>query len=112
MNPAKLRIQLSHSEQFLLQLMKELRYGKIEGLAICDGEPVIEPTTKVLRDVKLFSDPEKTLIIPDRDYRDKVQVTEMLRQFHRLHYGIVETLEVHNGLPFRMQIVQMIRAVV
>ncbi len=102
-------LTLSHSERYLLQLMQEIHYGRIEGLAIRDGEPVIEPSTKVLRDVKLDLQAKRNPIFTDRDYRDKAQVMEMLHQFRRLGDGVVQTLEVHNGLPFRMQIVETVR---
>lgn len=103
------QVSLSHSERYLLQLMQEIHYGRIEGLVIRGGEPVIEQNTKVLKDIKLDLRANRRPIIVDRDYQDKAQVMEMLRQFHRLGDGVVQTLEVHNGLPFRMQIVETVR---
>lgn len=109
MNESGSRTSLSHSEQTLLQLMQEIHYGRIEGLVVRGGEPVIEPNTKVLKDIKLDLNAKRRPIIIDRDYQDKAQVMEMLRQFRRLGDGVVQLLEVHNGLPFRMQIVETVR---
>jgi hypothetical protein len=89
--------------------MQEIHYGRIEGLAVRDGEPVIEPNTKVLRDVKLGPQAKRRPVLIDRDYQDKPQVADMLRQFRRLGDGVVQCLEVHDGLPFRMQIVETVR---
>lgn len=109
MSAPKPRTSLSHNERHLLQLMQEIHYGRIENLAVRDGEPVIAPSTKVLRDVKFGPEIGKRPIIVGRDYRDKAQIMEMLQQFRRLGDGVVQTLEVHNGLPFRMQIVETVR---
>lgn len=102
-------LHITESQQTLLQLMQEIHYGRIEGLVVRNGEPVIEPNTKVLRDVKLGPQAKRRPIIIDRDYLDKSQVSDMLRQFRRLGDGIVQSLEIHNGLPFRMQIVETVR---
>lgn len=109
MSVSEQRTSLSHSEQTLLQLMQEIHYGRIEGLVVRDGAPVIDSNTKVLRDVKLGPQAKRRPIIIDRDYLDKSQVSDMLQQFRRLGDGIVQCLEIHNGLPFRMQIVETVR---
>lgn len=102
-------LHITKSQQTLLQLMQDIHYGRIEGLIVRGGEPIIEPNTKVLKDIKLDLHAKRKTIIIDRSYQDKAQVMEMLRQFRRLGDGVVQTLEVHNGLPFRMQIVETVR---
>lgn len=94
----------------LLQLIQEIYYGKIERFVIRDGDPVIEPSTRILRDVKLGADLKKRPILIDRNYRDKPQVVEMLQQLRKLSDGVVHSLEIHDGLPFRMQIIETVLA--
>lgn len=103
------RTLLSHSEQKLLQLMQEVHYGKIEDLVISGGEPVMGLPVKILRDVKLSGECSRKPILADRDYLDKPQVVEMLRLFKRLGDGVVQLVEIHDGLPFRIHIVEMVR---
>ena len=109
MSEPRPRASLSHSEQRLLGLIQEVYYGKIEDLVISGGEPVMGLPLKVLRDVKLSGEYSRKPILADRDYLDKPQVVEMLRQFRRLGDGVVQLVEIHDGLPFRIQIVEMIR---
>lgn len=100
---------LSEAQKRLLQLMQEVHYGKVEDLVISGGEPVLGLPVKVLRDVKLSGECSRKPMLVDRDYLDKPQVVEMLRQFRRLGDGIVSLVEVHDGLPFRIHIVEMVR---
>lgn len=103
------QLSISEAQKRLLQLMQEVHYGRVEDLVICNGEPVIGLSVKVLRDVKLSAECGRKQVIPDRDYLDKPQVAEMLRQFRRLGDGIVQLVEIHDGLPFRIHIVEMVR---
>ncbi len=100
---------ITEAQKRLLQLMQEVHYGKIEDLVISNGEPVMGLTVRVLRDVKLSGECSKKPIIQDRDYLDKPQIVEMLRQFRRLGDGVVQLVEIHDGLPFRIHIAEMVR---
>jgi len=103
------QLSISEAQKRLLQLMHEVHYGKIEDLVISGGEPVLGLNVKVLRDVKLSGECSRKPILADRDYLDKPQVVEMLRQFRRLGDGVVQLVEIHDGLPFRIHIVEMVR---
>lgn len=103
------QISITEAQKRLLQLMQEVHYGRIEDLVICNGEPVMGLPVKILRDVKLSGECSRKPILADRDYLDKPQVVEMLRQFHRLGDGVVQLVEIHDGLPFRIHIVEMVR---
>lgn len=103
------QLSISEAQKRLLQLMQEVHYGKIEDLVISGGEPVMGLNVKVLRDVKLSGESSRKPVFADRDYLDKPQVVEMLRQFRRLGDGVVQLVEIHDGLPFRIHIVEMVR---
>lgn len=103
------QLSISEAQKRLLQLMQEVHYGKVEDIVISGGEPVMGLPVKVMRDVKLSGECSKRPILADRDYLDKPQVAEMLRQFKRLGDGIVQLVDIHDGLPFRIHIVEMVR---
>lgn len=103
------QLSITDAQKRLLQLMQDVHYGKIEDLVISGGEPVLGLPVKVLRDIKLSVDGGRKPTFPDRDYLDKPQVVEMLRQFKRLGDGVVQLVEIHDGLPFRIHIVEMVR---
>lgn len=110
MSTSRSQASLSHSERRLLQLMQEIHYGRIDGLVVRDGEPHIEASTRVLRDVKFGPASRKRPVLIDHNYLDNPQVVDMLQQFCSIGEGIVKTLEIHDGLPFRMQIVESVLA--
>ncbi|MCE5322413.1 hypothetical protein LLG46_03740 [bacterium] len=103
------QLQITEAQKRLLQLMQEIHYGKVEDLVISDGEPVMGLPVKVLRDVKLSGESSRKPILADCDNLDKPQVVEMLRQFRRLGDGVVQLVEIHDGLPFRIHIVDVVR---
>lgn len=103
------QLSITEAQKRLLQLMQEVHYGRVENLVICNGEPVMGLPVKALRDVKLSGECCRKPIIADREYLNKPQVVEMLRQFKRLGDGVVQLVEIHDGLPFRMHIVDMVR---
>lgn len=108
MSASEPRTSLSQRERRLLQLMQEIHYGRIEGLVISDGEPVIESSTIVFRDVKFGPNSSKKPVLVDHNYLDKPQIASMLQQFHALGDSVVEFLDIHDGLPFRMRVMESV----
>jgi hypothetical protein len=89
--------------------MQSLRFGTIEGLVVCGGEPVIDPPPRIVRDVKFGGEngprPEAKL----NDFALKEQVRDLLDQMDALGNGIIGCLEVKHGLPFRMEVEEVTR---
>jgi hypothetical protein len=80
--------------------MQRIVFGRIEGLAVRNGEPVLNPRPRIVRDIKLGSDSAPA---PAKDdFQLKNQVTELLEHLEQLGTGTVECLEVRHGLPFRL----------
>lgn len=73
-------------------------------LVIRQGEPVLDPPPKVVRDVKFGAEngprPESDL----NDFVLKAQVRDLFAQFDVMGNGTIRCLEVKHGLPFRMQV--------
>jgi hypothetical protein len=93
---------LSHERQELVRLMRRVRYGRIEGIVVRDGEPLLAASPiQVTREFK-FPSPDPNRGEPERDFLLKAQVLELFQRFEQLGRGTVAALEVRDGLPFRM----------
>lgn len=95
---------LSLPQQRLLAVMGEIRFGRIEGLAVHDGMPVFDHRPVLFREIKFGGEPEPSRSGASADFALKTQVVEMFDHFRRMRNGMVEVLEIKNGLPFRMSI--------
>lgn len=96
---------LSAPRRRLLEAMQRLNFGRIEGLGIRRGEPVWEPTPKIIQDVKLGggeNGPRPEL--PREDFALKSQVVEMFDHLSRLGDGSVAVIHVAHGLPCRLAV--------
>lgn len=95
---------LSPQRKRLVETMQGINFGRVEGLVVRDGEPVLDPPPRVLREVKLCAEngprPESEL----EDFVLKAQVRDLFAHFDALGSGTIRCLEVKHGLPFRMQI--------
>ena len=101
---------LSESRKHLLELMQELNFGRIEGLAVQDGEPVFAPAPHIIREVKFGGENGPRRELEVNDFALKSQVVELFTHLTDLGSGMVECLEVKHGLPFRMNLVEAVRA--
>jgi hypothetical protein len=100
---------LSPARQRLVELMQEVNFGRIEGLRIRDGDPVLEPPPRVLRDF-LFGKTNAPNVARNRDdFVLKEQVIELFDLFDRERSVTVESLVVQNGLPVRMTVADAAR---
>jgi hypothetical protein len=98
---------LSSPQQRLLESMQELNFGRIEGIRICRGQPVLEPSPRIIRDVRLGggeNGPRPELA--REDFALKTQVVEMFDHLSRLTDGSVAAIHVQHGLPCRLTIEQ------
>ena len=88
----------------LIEWMQRLDFGTIEHLVIRDGEPVLDPSPRCIRDLKFGAEngprPEAHL----DDFPLKAQVRDFFAQLDSLGNATVLRLEVKHGLPFRMQV--------
>src|SRR5262249_10304250 len=95
---------LSVSRQRLVRLMQVINFGRIEGLAVREGEPVFDPDTRIIRDIKFGGENGPR---PERgtdNFALKSQVVELFKQLDDLKNGIIDTLAIKHGLPFSMSV--------
>ena len=88
--------------------MQELNYGRIEDLAIRSGEPILDPTPRVVRHIKLGGDNSPRPELKHSDFALKAQLVELFELFAQIENGRIETLEVQSGLPFRLVVEQSV----
>lgn len=90
--------------QRLIELMQRVNFGRIEGLVVTDGQPVLDPPPRIVREIKFGGEngPRPESVIDN--FALKVQVVELFRTFDDLRDGVIEVLEVKHGLPFRMAV--------
>jgi hypothetical protein len=95
---------LSKPRRRLVELMQTINFGRIEGLAILDGDPVLDPPPRVIREVKFGGENGPRPELDAGNFLLKTQVVELFQHFDQLADGTIEVLEVKHGLPFRMTV--------
>ncbi len=93
-------VSLSEPWRRLAARMEDIGFGTIHGLVIRQGEPVLDPPPRVVRERKFPCDN-----LP-RQPRSaalglKEQLIELLHFCRHLGDGTIDTLEIKHGLPFR-----------
>jgi cytosine/adenosine deaminase-related metal-dependent hydrolase len=97
---------LSPERRELIQLMQQVNFGRIEGLCITSGDPVLEPPPRVIREVKFGGENAPRAEADIRDFELKRQVHELLAQLDRIGNGVIDVLIVKHGLPFTMHVAE------
>jgi len=95
---------LSPAGERLVRLMQELNFGQVLDLIVRDGEPVLDPPPRVVREVKFGGENGPRPEAAKDDFALKAQVREMLAQLEALGDSVVACIEVKHGLPFKMTV--------
>jgi len=98
---------LSTPQKRLLEIMQKMNFGRIERLSVRGGQPEFSSPPKLVRDVK-FGAPDNGARpeLATSDFALKREHVELFENLRRLGDGIVESIEVKAGLPFRMTTVE------
>ena len=84
--------------------MQRINYGRVEGLAVSGGEPVFAPPPRVVREVKFGAENGPRPEVAKADFALKAQVRELFAQMEAMGTGVIRTIEIKHGLPFRMTV--------
>ena len=101
---AERKSSLTPSQQKLLSEMQRINYGRIEGLSVHSGEPVLNPPPRVVREVKFGGDNGPRPEVAKADFILKVQVRDLFAQLEAMGDGTVRCIEIKHGLPFKMTV--------
>lgn len=100
------RSSLSQARRRLLDLMQNVYFGRIENLAIRDGEPVFDPEPVIIRQIRLGGENTAPAQFRKPDFDLKAQAEELFVHLHDLGNGLLASLEIRHGLPFQMEVRQ------
>jgi len=106
MKPGLTKAALPEPRQRLVELMQAINFGRIEGLAVLDGDPVLDPPPRVIREVKFGGENGPRPELDAGNFLLKSQVVELFRHFDELGNGTIDVLEIKHGLPFRMLVAE------
>jgi hypothetical protein len=93
----------THQKRFV-ELMQEINFGRIEGLRVRCGEPVLDGETKVFYDLKIGGENTPRPELAAKDFELRRGVVEFFEHLARLQHGVLELVEIKHGLPFRLVI--------
>ncbi|MBL8822442.1 MAG: hypothetical protein JNJ77_07640 [Planctomycetia bacterium] len=100
----KRKSHLSKSQQRLLQVFQELNFGKIQQLHVKAGEPLLTPSPRILKDLKIPGANDARVESHLKDFELKREHLEFFHHLHALGDGVLELIEVRHGLPVRLLI--------
>ena len=97
---------LAPNLRWIVEEIHRRRFGRVENLVIRKGEPQRDPAPVIVTTWKFGSRdnaaPAETRL---GNFVLKEQFLDMFRLFETLGDGVIDTLEFHNGLPFKSDIV-------
>lgn len=93
---------LSGPQIQLVELMQRVNFGRIEGLIVRDGEPVLDPPPRVVHEIKFSGENGPRPEVAKQDFALKAPVRQLLAQLKAMGNGTVRCIEVKYGLPFKM----------
>lgn len=88
----------------LVRIVREMRFGCIENIALVDGHPIMDGNTEVVRSYKFAAEEPRKEVITEDEYLRKRQVRAMFETFRTIGTGTIGCLEVQDGLPFKMSV--------
>jgi len=95
---------LTPSQQKLLAEMQRINFGRIFDLTVRDGQPVMDPPPRVVREIKFGGDNGPRPEVAKADFTLKAQVRDLFVQLEALGDGVIPCIEIQRGLPFRMTV--------
>lgn len=88
----------------LVTLFQEVNFGRIEGLKVEDGLPVLDPLPTVTQTIRMGGRNGARPETRWQDYVLKKEVVEFFQHLRRLGNGVIDSIEVQNGLPRAMKV--------
>ena len=110
MHSTEKKTSLSTGRRRLLELMQQINFGRIDGITVRGGEPIFDPSPRIVREIKFSSENRPRPELGIEDFVLKAQVVELFEHLDNLGDGKVGSIEVKHGLPFRMSVEEMVQA--
>lgn len=94
---------LTHAERWLLSVVHEHQFGRIENLRVQAGQPIFDPSVKIIRAARLGGANRGTTARSGTECELKQAVRELLAELARMQDGVIVTLEFRHGLPWLLE---------
>jgi hypothetical protein len=104
MNHHSTKASLSPNRRRLIETMQQLNFGRIEELHLCDGEPVFCPAPQLIQKIRFRAENGPRPESGRSDFVLRSSVVEMFDHLGRIGDGVVASIEVRHGLPFRLTV--------
>jgi hypothetical protein len=100
---------LSAARRRLVELFQRINFGRVKNLTVRNGEPTFDPPPRVVTEVKFAAENGPRSERCAGDFALKAQVIELFAAFDSLGDGVIDVIEVKNGLPFKMEFAEAVR---
>lgn len=95
---------LSPARRRLVALLQEINFGRLEGLAVRGGEPVLDPKPRVVLEYKFASENGPRPEAGRSEVALKTQHLALLALLDRVGDGVIPVLTCKHGLPFAAEV--------
>jgi len=90
---------VSPARRKLVKLLQYINHGRLCGLAVKGGEPVFDPPPQVIRTVKFPGVNSPRPEVELHEFALKTHFQQLFDYLDSLGNGLIEILEVRDGLP-------------
>ena len=97
---------LSLQRQLLVETLQRINFGRLDNLRFRNAQPVVDETSRIVREHKFAAENGPRPESLKADFAIKHQLVELFRYFDESGDGLIESLEIKHGLPFRMIVVE------
>jgi hypothetical protein len=95
---------LSSARRRLVELCQEINFGRVEGLQVRNGEPVLSPRPRVVVEHKFCSPNGPHPESKRADCALKSQHLDLMQLLDEIGDGTIEVLTLKHGLPFHAEL--------
>jgi hypothetical protein len=96
--------QLSRPRQTLVRLFQRIDYGQVIDLYVSHGEPQLDPSPRIVCEIKLDGENESRPELALPDFQLTQEVLQLFSRMEKLGSGFVQRIEVRAGIPRRILI--------
>jgi hypothetical protein len=96
------KASVSRPRKRLIEMMQEVNFGRIERLTIQGREPVYDPASRIVREIKFGGENGARPELQAEDFLLKSQVLELFGFLDKFCDGVIDVIEIKHGLPFRI----------
>jgi len=98
MDNGQMKSSLDESEDWLVEAMRKLRFGRVEGLHVKDSKPLHYPAPAFVRSRK-FTKKTETQTPQEKDFALTAQMSWLLSEIAEGGNGVIRSVTVQDGLP-------------